>query len=114
MGSAAQDRRGVRVPRTRRAGLPPGVEADVRAVPAVDGGRRTAPERVDRAVAMMFAFARGDEVHLRARPESGIGVVNRRPHSGSEPQYKVRFNYGAHVYRRDTSSWRGMTGGRRT
>ena len=46
----------------------------------------------------MFSFAKGDEVLLRARPESGIGVVTDVLTAGSEPQYKVRFGNAVQVY----------------
>jgi hypothetical protein len=36
-----------------------------------------------------FAFVKGGEVVLRARPDSGTGVVTDVLIAGSEPQYKL-------------------------
>lgn len=47
---------------------------------------------------MTFAFVKGDEVVLRARRESGAGVVTEVLVAGSEPQYKVFFPGGTQVY----------------
>jgi hypothetical protein len=47
---------------------------------------------------MAFALVKGDEVLLRARPDSGIGVVTEVLITGSEPQYKVFFAGGSQVY----------------
>jgi len=45
-----------------------------------------------------FVFVKGDEVVLRARPDSGTGVVTDVVIGGSEPQYKVFFATGTQVY----------------
>jgi len=47
---------------------------------------------------MSFAFVKGDEVVLRARPDSGTGVVTDVVVGGTEPQYKVFFASGSQVY----------------
>src|SRR4051812_35395966 len=47
---------------------------------------------------MTFAFVKGDEVVLRARPDSGTGVVTDVLITGSEPQYKVFFAGGTQLY----------------
>ncbi|MEN3284721.1 MAG: hypothetical protein V7607_5861 [Solirubrobacteraceae bacterium] len=47
---------------------------------------------------MTFAFVKGDEVVLRARPDSGTGVVTDVLVTGTEPQYKVFFSGGTQVY----------------
>ena len=47
---------------------------------------------------MTFAFVKGDEVVLRARPGTATGVVTDVLVTGSEPQYKVRFGEIAQVY----------------
>ena len=47
---------------------------------------------------MTFVFVKGDEVVLRARPDSATGVVTDVLISGSEPQYKVYFPTGTQVY----------------
>src|SRR3954469_19717802 len=47
---------------------------------------------------MTFAFVKGDEVALRARPDFGNGVVTDVLMTGSEPQYKVFFAGGTQVY----------------
>jgi superfamily II DNA or RNA helicase len=47
---------------------------------------------------MTFAFVKGDEVVLKARPHAGAGVVTEVLMAGSEPQYKVFFGGGTQVY----------------
>ena len=47
---------------------------------------------------MMFAFVKGDEVLLRARPATGVGVVTDVLTTGSELQYRVWFPTGSQIY----------------
>jgi ATP-dependent helicase HepA len=47
---------------------------------------------------MTLAFVKGDEVTLRARPESGVGVVTGVITAGDHPQYKVAFPSGTQMY----------------
>lgn len=47
---------------------------------------------------MTFVFVKGDEVVLRARPESGTGVVTGVITAGDQPQYKVAFPTGTQIY----------------
>lgn len=47
---------------------------------------------------MSFAFVKGDEVILRARPESGTGVITGVLPAGDQPQYKVAFATGTQIY----------------
>jgi ATP-dependent helicase HepA len=46
----------------------------------------------------MFAFVKGDEVVLVARPQAGVGVVVDVINVGTEPQFRVRFPSGASIY----------------
>ena len=47
---------------------------------------------------MEFPFVKGDEVFLKARPASGIGVVTEVLAIGAEPQYRVVFSGQAQIY----------------